>query len=122
MPQTTPSIPRSVLDHYNQRYQNATYRAFSEALDSIGLAQPMSVTATFKHTALNLLTDSALERSGAGFYAGQERRLLALIEPLGQHIAALVTAHLIQFGPPPDESALTEEGHVRADLHRAGIG
>src|SRR5450432_2765386 len=104
MSQTPSSIPRSVLDHYNQRYQNATYRAFSEALDSIGLAQPMSVSATFKDTVLNLLTDSARERSGALFYAGQEQRSLALIQPLGQDIVALATAHLIQFGAPSDES------------------
>ena len=123
-------IPQSVLDHYNASYNNPTYRVFRDRLQAVASANPAYGEA-FIAMALNLLVDSALERSGAEFYQGAEQSLKQLLQPLGGDLVAVAEDHLANFGsspdslpPAPEETArqlLTDaQGRAEAATRAAG--
>ncbi|SRR5581483_8406490 len=99
------NVPQNVLDHYNGHYNNDSYRAFREALAAGlpgGEAHP-------DHTALmNMLIDSAFERSGAELYRGASVRLgAALVKYQNLELFALAEQHLRHFDSNADETVLT---------------
>lgn len=99
------NIPQAVLDHYNAHYSNTTYRTFSEALATSlpgGTAHPDHVAV------MNLLIDTAFERSGAERYRGAAMQLgAALIPYTNPELFALAEQHLRLFNLTADETVLT---------------
>lgn len=90
----TMTIPQPVLDWYNARYNNQTYRAFSTALAAaLGLDERVAQLEVYdeRHNRImNLLIDTSLELVGAEFYAGAGKRLGNALGGLDEHTPALV--------------------------------
>src|SRR5579859_2654491 len=86
------NIPQAILDHYHAHYNNTTYRTFSEALAASlpgGAEHPDHVAV------MNLLIDSAFERSNAEVYRGASVRLgAALMTCANPELFALAEQHL----------------------------
>jgi hypothetical protein len=107
MAQTTTrptNISQTTLDFYNAHYQNQTFRAFSAAAaQALGLDDRVARLEQYDenhHRLTSLLTDSALEVSGAAFYDGASRRLGQSLGALDEHTPALVKIaanHLAHF-------------------------
>ncbi len=100
----TMAIPQHTLDHYNARYNNQTYRAFSEALAAaLGLDERVTQLETYdeRHNQImNLLIDASMELVGAEFYTGAGQRLGSALGALDEHTPTLVklaVAHLDHF-------------------------
>lgn len=98
------NVSQAALDFYNAHYQNQTFRAFSAATaQALGLDERMAQLERYDenhHRLTALLTDSALEVSGAAFYDGACRRLGQALGALDEHTPALVklaTDHLAHF-------------------------
>jgi hypothetical protein len=107
MAQTTTrstNISQVALDFYNAHYQNQTFSAFSAAAaQALGLDERVARLEHYDenhHRLTSLLTDSALEISGATFYDGSSRRLGQALGVLDEHTPALVKIaadHLTHF-------------------------
>jgi len=107
MAQTTTrptNISQVALDFYNAHYQNQTFRAFSAAVaQALGLDERVAQLERYDenhHRLTALLTDSALEVSGAAFYEGASKRLGQALGALDDHTPALVKIaadHLTHF-------------------------
>ncbi len=99
------SVPQSVLDHYHARFDNTTYRAFSQALADV----LPGGEADHRHVALmNGLIDASLERAGATIYNGACLQLGAALAPYRKPtLFLLAEQHLRRFNPTADESVLT---------------
>ncbi len=99
------NIPQAVLEHYHSHYNNVTYRAFADALAASlpgGTAHPDHVAV------MNLLIDTAFERSGAALYEGAAMQLGAALMPYANpELFALAEQHLHQFNMAADETVLT---------------
>jgi hypothetical protein len=98
------NISQAALDFYNAHYQNQTFRAFSaaaaQALDLNDQVTRLERYDENHHRLTSLLTDSALEVSGAAFYDGASRRLGQALGALDAHTPALVKIaadHLAHF-------------------------
>src|SRR3954452_6464655 len=92
------SIPQTVLDHYNRCYLNSSYTAFKDSLKQRIAGEP-AYGDNYYDTALNLLIDASLERSGATFYQGAEQSLMTLLAPLDDEVRQLAYAHLATSVP-----------------------
>lgn len=98
------NIPQIILDGYNKRYNNITYRAFSVALEQ-ALLDGLSDE---RHNALmNLLIDASFERLGASLYDGACRKLGAALAQLNaSDLHVLAEQHLRNFNLESDETVL----------------
>jgi hypothetical protein len=110
-------IPQHVLDHYHRVYNNHTYRAFTDRLREVASADP-TIDDMSIDVASNLLTDAALERSGAECYRGREQSLMRLIGHLGE-LVTLAQAHLWNFGPAPALHPHSRADQLHTLLHQA---
>jgi len=98
------NISQAALDFYNAHYQNQTFRAFSAATaQALGLDERVAQLERYDenhHRLTALLTDSALEVSGATFYDGASQRLGQALGALDADTPALVKIaadHLAHF-------------------------
>lgn len=98
------NIPKTILDGYNKRYNNATYRAFSVALEQ---ALPDSMSDERHNALMNLLIDASFERLGASLYDGACLKLGAALAQLNApDLYVLAEQHLRNFNPESDETVL----------------
>lgn len=106
--QTSPeslNIPQAILDSYNKRYNNATYRTFSVALEQ---ALPDGLSDERHNALMNLLIDASFERLGASLYDGACRKLGAALAQLNApDLYIFAEQHLRNFNPESDETVLT---------------
>lgn len=100
----TMTIPQHTLDHYHARYNNQTYRAFSEALAAaLGLDERVTQWEAYdeRHNRImNLLIDASLELLGSAYHAGAGRRLGEALGALDHHtpwLVRLAVEHLDHF-------------------------
>lgn len=76
------NIPQAILDSYNKRYNNTTYRTFSVAVEQ---ALPDGLSDERHNALMNLLIDASFERLGASLYDGACRKLGAALAQLNRH-------------------------------------
>lgn len=98
------SMPQSILNTYNERYNNATYRPFSVALEQ---ALPDGLSDERHNALMNLLIDASFERLGASLYDGACLKLGAALAQLNApDLYVLAEQHLRNFNPESDETVL----------------
>jgi hypothetical protein len=97
-------LPQSILDHYNAAFNNTTYCAFSQALAMCleqGADDPKHIEI------MNLLIDTAFERTGAEMYRGSGIKLgTALVMYHDPDLLTLAERHLRNFNPTIEETVL----------------
>src|SRR4030042_3707602 len=95
-------IAPSQYETYNRRYDNATYRAFTEKIEQLHHGGYLhSASPDFCDRATDLLISASFERVGVAGYAGKEAKLLALVTPYSQQLAELALDHLDRFAADP---------------------
>jgi hypothetical protein len=98
------SVPQAVYDRYNAHFDNATYRAFGDAL-----AARLDGAYNRDYAAIaSLLIDASLERCGARLYEGACVRLgVALVKYQAPELFVLAERHLSNFDAGAEETVLS---------------
>jgi hypothetical protein len=111
-------ITQSQYETYNRRYDNATYRAFTEKIEQLQRGGYLhTASPDFYDRATDLLINASFERVGVAGYTGKEAELLALVRPYSQQLAELALDHLDRFAADPQPgfkealSALNDAAH-----------
>jgi hypothetical protein len=116
---TSVTITQAQYDAYNRRYDNATYRAFTEKVKQLQRSGTLhAAPPDFYGRVADLLINASFGRVGVAGYAGQEAELLALVTPYSQQLAELAQDHLDNFAADPQPSFKEDLGALNDTAHR----